>query len=56
MNSNEELLARIERLEMEVSFHKQLIMTLAEWIKTIPQPENLAELGRYLAVLKGGKS
>ncbi|MBL0236607.1 MAG: hypothetical protein IPQ02_08375 [Saprospiraceae bacterium] len=53
MLNNEELLIRIEKLEMEVEVHKLLIITLGELIKTMPQPKNLAELGRYLEIIKG---
>lgn len=53
MDTNQDLLNRIESLEKEVFIHKQLIIALSEYIKTIPQPENLEELGRHLAIIKG---
>ncbi len=55
MPTNAELLKRIEELEKAVEAHKQMIILMGEYIKTIPQPENFAELGRYLAVIKGWK-
>ena len=56
MPTNEELLKRIEELEKTVEVHKMLIIALSEVVKNIPQPENLAELGRYLALIGRIKS
>jgi hypothetical protein len=55
MEENKELLNRIELLEKKIEYLQLSIGVLFDLIKTMPQPENLAELGRYLAMIKGWK-